>query len=91
MTIFRNIFIFSSHVILHHRLLGIYHKDLVLDRNLLFRFRQGSRLSERCSDTIRYMMKQLSHSGLINYVDDLMSGLPSEIHAAHNNVLDIMA
>ena len=58
-------------------LLGIRHKSLFLDRSLPFRFRLGSGIFERCSDAIRYIMKNFGHNALMNYIDDLIyMGLP---------------
>ena len=42
-----------------------------------FGFRQGSLFFERCSDAIRYIMTSHGHTGLFNYIDDLIyTGLP---------------
>ena len=65
-------------------LLGIRHKNLFLDRSLPFGFRHGSRIFERCSDAIRYIMKNFGHNALMNYIDDLIYiGLPLKIYYSY--------
>ena len=65
-------------------LLGIHHKNLFLDGSLPFRFRLGFRFFERCSDAIRYIMKQNGHNALFNYIDDLIYvSLPSKIYDSY--------
>ena len=72
-------------------LLGIYHKNLFLDGSLPFGFRLGSGFFERCSDAIRYIMKQNGHNALFNYIDDLIYvGLPSKIHDSYKFLLSLL-
>ena len=72
-------------------LLGILHRDLFLDGSLPFGFRLGSGFFERCSDAIRFIMKQHNHNALLNYIDDLISiGLPSKIHQSYKFLLSLL-
>ena len=69
-------------------LLGILHQDLFLDGSLPFGFRLRSGFFERCSDAIRFIMKQHNHNALLNYIDDLIYiGLPSTIHDSYQFLL----
>ena len=62
-------------------LLELHHKHIYLDGSMPFIYRLRSRLFERCSDAIRYIMKQHCHNTLLNYIDNLIYiGLPSKIH-----------
>ena len=65
-------------------LLGIKFQDkYFIDRSVAFRFRHGSLIFQRCTDTIRYIMAQHGFPLLFNYIDDLIyTGLPSEIDAS---------
>ena len=72
-------------------LLGLHHKHTYLDRSMPFGYRLGSGIFERCSDAIRYIMKQHCHNALINYVDDLIYlGLPSQIHQSYQFLLSLL-
>ena len=72
-------------------LLGIRHKSLFLDGSLPFGFRLGSGIFERCSDAIRYIMKNFGHNALINYIDDLIYiGLPSKIYHSYCQLLSLL-
>ena len=72
-------------------LLGIHHKNLFLDGSLPFGFRLGSGFFERCSDALRYIMKQNGHNGLFNYIDDLIYvGLPSKIYDSYTFLLSLL-
>ena len=72
-------------------LLGIRHKSLFLDGSLPFGFRLGSGIFERCSDAIRYIMKNLGHNALMNYIDDLIYiGLPSKIYHSYYQLLSLL-
>ena len=72
-------------------LLGIRHKSLFLDGSLPFGFRLGSGIFERCSDAIRYIMKNFGHNALMNYIDDLIYiGLPSKIYNSYSQLLSLL-
>ena len=61
-----------------------HHKNLFLDGSLPFGFRLGSEFFERCSDAIRYIMKQNGHNALFNYIDNLIYvSLPSKIYDSY--------
>ena len=56
-----------------------------------FRYRLGSGIFERCSDAIRYIMKQHGHNTPMNYIDDLIYiGLPSKIHQSYQFLLSLL-
>ena len=72
-------------------LLGIRHKNLFLDGSLPFGFRLGSGIFERCSDAIRYIMKNFGYNALMNYIDDLIYiGLPSKIYHSYYQLLSLL-
>ena len=72
-------------------LLGIYHKNLFLDGSLPFGFRLGSEFFERCSDAIRFIMKQHGRNALFNFIDDLIYvSLPSKIHESYEFLLYLL-
>ena len=55
-----------------------------------FGYHLESRIFERCSDVIRYIMKQHGHNALMNYVDGLIYiGLPSKIHQSYQFLQDL--
>ena len=53
-------------------LLGLHHKHIYLDGSMPFGYHLGSGSFERCSNTIRYIMKQHGDNTLMNYIDDLI-------------------
>ena len=62
-------------------LLGFHHNDYYFDGSLAFGYRHGSVFFQRCSDAIRYIMKNYGFHTIFNYIDDLIYvGLPHEIH-----------
>ena len=72
-------------------LLGIHHKSLFLDGSLRFGFRHGSGIFERCSDAIRYIMKNFGHNAVMNYIDDLIYiGLSSKIDNSYYKLLSLL-
>ena len=73
-------------------LLGILHNKLFLDGSLPFGFKLASGFFERCSDAIRFIMKEHNHNALLNYIDDLIYiGLPSKIHESYKFLLSLLA
>ena len=73
-------------------LLSLAHHDAYIDASLPFGFRHGSIFFQRCSDTIRYVMKEHGFPGLWNYLDDLIyTGLPSKIHESFAFLLQLLA
>ena len=62
-----------------------------IDVSTPFGFRHGSLFFQRCSDAIRYIMTSHGHTGLFNYIDDLIyTGLPSEIMNSYQFLLDLL-
>ena len=69
-------------------LLGLHYKHTYLDGSMPFGYQLGSGIFERCSDAIRYIMKQHGYPNLMNYIDDLIYiDLPSKIHSSYNFLL----
>ena len=73
-------------------LLGIKFLDqYFIDRSVPFGYRNGSQIFQRCSDAIRFTMKQHGFPHLFNYIDDLIYvGLPSNIHASFRFLLKLL-
>ena len=72
-------------------LLGLKHDSYYLDGSLAFGFRHGSFFFQKCSDAIRFIMKKFGFPNLLNYMDDLVYiGLPSEIEASYQCLLDLL-
>ena len=68
-------------------LLGLSHNGLFIDGSLPFGFRTVSGFFSRISDSVRYIMKNMGHNGLLNYIDDLVYvGLPSKIYKVYDLV-----
>ena len=61
-------------------LLGFYHNNYYFDGSFAFGYRHGSVFFQRCSDAIRYIMKNQGFPTMFNYIDDLIHvRLPHEI------------
>ena len=72
-------------------LLVLSHSDAYIDASLPFGCRHGSIFFQRCSDAIRYIMKEHGFPGLWNYIDDLIyTGLPSKIHDSFAFLLQLL-
>ena len=72
-------------------LLGLKHGSYYIDGSLAFGFRHGSFFFQKCSDAIRYIMKKFGYPNLLNYIDDLIYiGLPSDIHASYQYLLQLL-
>ena len=73
-------------------LLGLKHGDYFIDETLPFRFRHGSVFFQRCTDAVRYIMKDTFHfSNLYNYIDDLIYiGLPGDIYQSFHTLIDLL-
>ena len=65
-------------------LLGMKFQDqYFLDLSVPFGYRHGSKIFQRCTDSIRHIMSKNGFPGLYNYIDDpIFTGLPSKIHPA---------
>ena len=66
-------------------LLGLkVHDQYFLDLSVPFGYRHGSKIFQRCTDSIRHIMTKNGFPGLYNYTEDLIfTGLPSKIHLAY--------
>ena len=73
-------------------LLGIKHGDYFIDGTLPFGFRHGSVFFQRCTDAVRYIMKDtFQFSNLYNYIDDLIYiGLPDDIYHSFHTLMDLL-
>ena len=73
-------------------LLGLKHNQYFIDRTLPFGFRHGSVFFQRCTDAVRYIMKntfQFPH--LYNYIDDLIyTGLPQHIYRSYDTLIALL-
>ena len=62
-----------------------------LDRSLVFGFRHGSLIFQRCTDAIRYIMAEHGYPLLFNCIDDLIyTGLPSQMDASFNFLKNLL-
>ena len=73
-------------------LLGLQHEQLFIDCMLPFGFRHGSVFFQRCTDAIRFIMKNNFHFPyLYNYIDDLIYiGLPQDIHTSYSTLMALL-
>ena len=69
-------------------LLGLRHDDYFIDGTLPFGFRHGSAFFQRCTDAVRYIMKdRFNFPNLYNYIDDLIyTGLPADIYQSFDTL-----
>ena len=72
--------------------LGLKHGDYYIDGTLLFVFRHGSVFFQRCTDAIRYIMKEkFAYPNLHNHIDDLIyTGLPDQIYDSYHTLLCLL-
>ena len=65
---------------------------VTMDRMLAIGFWQGSVLSQKCTDTVQYIMDQkFGYTNLHNYIDDLIyPALPHEIYSAYISLLSLL-
>ena len=62
-----------------------------IDISTPFGFHHGSLFFQRCSDAIRYIMTSHGHTGLFNYIDDLIyTGFSSEIQNSYEFLLNLL-
>ena len=73
-------------------LLGLKHGDYFIDGTLPFGFRHGSVFFQRCTDAVRYVMKEKFHyPNLYNYIDDLIyTGLPGDIYQSYHTLIQLL-
>ena len=73
-------------------LLGLQHQQLFIDRTLPFGFRHSSVLFQRCTDAVRFIMRDtFKFPYLYNYIDDLVyTGLPEHIYDSYNTLTRLL-
>ena len=73
-------------------LLGLKHDNYYVDVTLPFGFRHGSIFFQRCTDAVRYVMKEHFHCpNLYNYIDDLIYiALPGHIDEAYSALTSLL-
>ena len=73
-------------------LLGLKHDNYYVDVTLPFGFRHGSVFFQRCTDAVRYVMKEHFHCpNLYNYIDDLIYiALPGHIDEAYSALMSLL-
>ena len=73
-------------------LLGLQHQQLFIDHTLPFGFRHGSIFFQRCTDAVRFIMKNcFKFPHLYNYIDDLVyTGLPDHIYDSYNTLTALL-
>ena len=69
-------------------LLGLKHEQYFIDGTLRFGFQHGSVFFQRCTDAVRYIMKdKFNFPNLYNYIDDLIyTGLPADIYRSFDTL-----
>ena len=73
-------------------LLGLKHEQLFINRRLPFGFWHRSVFFQRCTDAIRFIMKDRFHFPyLYNYINDLVyTGLPEDIYDSYNTLTHLL-
>ena len=73
-------------------LLGLQHQHLFIDGTLPFGFRHGSIFFQRCTDAVRFIMRDsFKFPYLYNYIDDLVyTGLPEHIYDSYNTLTGLL-
>ena len=70
--------------------LGLNWDGFYFDSCLPFGFKHGSKIFQRTSDAVRYIMKNKNHD-IINYIDDLIGfGLPSTVHKSYEDLCALL-
>ena len=70
--------------------LGLNWDGLYFDSCLPSGFKHGSKIFQRTSNVIRYIMSQKNHD-IINYIDDLIRfGLPSTVHDSFKTLCELL-
>ena len=69
-----------------------FNNNYFLDLSITFGYRNGSQISQRCTDAIRFIMAQHGFPNLHNYTDDLIyTGLPSDIHKSYAFLTELLS
>ena len=73
-------------------LLGLqFNSQYFIDLSVPFGYRHGSKIFQRCTDSIRHIMAKHGFTGLYNYIDDLIfTGLPSKINLAYEFLQNLL-
>ena len=70
--------------------LGLNWDGFYFDSCLPFGFKHGSKIFQRTSDTVRYIMSNQNYD-IINYIDDLFGfGLPSTVHNSYKYLCELL-
>ena len=70
--------------------LGLKWDGFYFDSCLPFGFKRGSKMFQRISDAIRYILAKQNHQ-IINYIDDLIGfGLPSTVYNSFNHLCTLL-
>ena len=71
-------------------LLALFWNSYFIEKNLVFGFKQGSQIFQRCSDSIRYIMTRENHY-ILNYIDDyLIFGTKQQCTAAFHRLHELL-
>ena len=71
-------------------LLGLHCKDYYIDQSLPFKFKHGSTIFQRISDSVRFIMTQEGNK-IWNYIDDFLCvSLPSKINHSYSRLQSLL-
>ena len=71
-------------------LLGLHWGDYFIDRSLPFKFKHGSAIFQRISNTVRFIMTSEGHK-IWNYIDDFLCvSLPSKINHSYSRLQSLL-
>ena len=83
---FRHIIIYPS----EYDKLGLNWDGFYFDSCLPFGFKHGSKIFQRTSDAVRYIIRNQNYD-IINYIDDLIDfGLPSTVHNSYKYLCELL-
>ena len=74
-------------------LLGLqFDNNYFINLSVPFGYRHGSKIFQRCTDSIRHIMAKHGFPGLYNFIDDLIfTGLPSKIYLAYEFLQNLLS
>ena len=68
-----------------------FNSQYFIDLSVPFGYRHGSKIFQRCTDSIHHIMAKHGFTGLYNYIDDLIfTGLPSKINLAYEFLQNLL-
>ena len=74
-----------------YKFLGLYHDGYYLDLSLPFGYVHGSKIFQRCSDRIRFIMRSFGVK-VVNYIDDVIAcGNMQQTYSGHATLLQVLA